>query len=574
MIMAERGSQILSLIGVGSDDEVSDDETTRNFVPEKVKHISNNVNLNGGSSQTSILVDYGHDDSDDGDQASRNRSDILRHILSHSRMSEFDTQPTLSTAHAKDDRDFGSSKSNSDFTKPSPEVSNSVQDGINGASHDTIQVSTSSSPTGSQSATSKSPPEPSNTKSYSFLNTDSDSEPVKPPAFSNSFMPRQLLPGYKKPVKHIVKKPSKIVSEPDHSKENGSPATNGSTVLHQNSIAPIPTPIPESAEPSPEEVVSTYSSPPASETINGGSSVMNSDASLQSPFKSSCEHEEVPMDISESDDSSSESDATQHILDGNGYFPGRYCDLDAIHITSPNSTPSKKVQRTSDHLQKLLAIFEKKKSTYNENLRAQKSFRNPNILTRIVQQYKIKDHGTNYPKPLLSLDPSIIKHTDKFKVIDVFQATWTKAQRSNRTKVEFTQGKVVNPGAVQSTKRRRTKWDQPRQQRIQRTASTAAAVQQPPLAMSANRTRASISAVPTGSVLSGAAAERAQANALEKARAQARIFHDRLLAQKQMGAPPGALSANAPPSQRFMHIAAKRTGGLLDSLPDAKKSKR
>jgi hypothetical protein len=114
--------------------------------------------------------------------------------------------------------------------------------------------------------------------------------------------------------------------------------------------------------------------------------------------------------------------------------------------------------------QRFAVLAEKTQSgnSVNEFIRKAKSFRNPNILEKLVAFFEVRDFGTNYPSGLYS--PNQITRDDHYDRIEARRREWEERQaRKQGERVNFTSaGAVELPGASASSApkpARKSKWD-------------------------------------------------------------------------------------------------------------------
>lgn len=97
----------------------------------------------------------------------------------------------------------------------------------------------------------------------------------------------------------------------------------------------------------------------------------------------------------------------------------------------------------------------------NQYIRKAKSFRNPNILEKLVAFFEVRDSGTNYPPSIY--DPNEITRDDHYDRLEARRREWEERQaRKHGERVNFTSGGTLElpASAAPSAKPpRKSKWD-------------------------------------------------------------------------------------------------------------------
>jgi hypothetical protein len=100
----------------------------------------------------------------------------------------------------------------------------------------------------------------------------------------------------------------------------------------------------------------------------------------------------------------------------------------------------------------------------NEYIRKAQSFRNPNILEKLVAFFEVRDCGTNYPPSLY--DPNLITRDDHYDRVEARRREWEERQaRKQGERVNFASAGTVDlsaaGAAASSTAKpaRKSKWD-------------------------------------------------------------------------------------------------------------------
>jgi len=112
----------------------------------------------------------------------------------------------------------------------------------------------------------------------------------------------------------------------------------------------------------------------------------------------------------------------------------------------PDSPTGEIDSKLAERYQMLVA---KTKEGYcvNEHIRNAKSFRNPDILEKLVKYFEVRECGTNYPASLY--DPTAISAVDNYEKLEEARRRWEERQsRKQGEKVSFTSGGSFEPAAA------------------------------------------------------------------------------------------------------------------------------
>jgi len=125
----------------------------------------------------------------------------------------------------------------------------------------------------------------------------------------------------------------------------------------------------------------------------------------------------------------------------------------------PGSPPGEVDSKLTD---KFMALVSKTREGYsvNEHIRNAQSFRNPDILEKLVAFFDVRECGTNYPPALY--DPSDIGWDEYYDKLEEIRRKFEERQaRKPGEKVAFSSAGVSDPAsaAAPQPKPRKSKWD-------------------------------------------------------------------------------------------------------------------
>jgi len=146
--------------------------------------------------------------------------------------------------------------------------------------------------------------------------------------------------------------------------------------------------------------------------------------------------------------------------EGNGVLPGDAVASDSTAASGPEfklpDSPSGSVDQKL--LEKFASLVEQTKKGYsvNDHIRNAKSFRNPDILEKLVNYFEVREFGTNYPPALY--DPTDLNKEEHYDRLEEARRKWEERQaRKPGEKIAFASGGTID--GADSAKPRKSKWD-------------------------------------------------------------------------------------------------------------------